>query len=295
MRALIGIIKSTYAAWNEDHAQRLAAALAYYVTFALAPFLIVVVEIVGLVLGGGNGAGHHMGARDEIISIVSRSAGKSAGQALGGIVDGILAQQSASVWTAVVSWVVLILSAAGLFGAIQDVLNTVFGAQQKRGGLWLLLRQRFASLTMLGGIALMLVVSLLVNAVVTSLSSGLNSIAPSLVTIFQVVDVAFTFGLTMLLVAIIYKWLPDVSLPWRPVLAGAFVTAALFGVGELALGWYLGRAGWTTEYGAAGSLVLILLWVYYSAQIFLFGAEFTKIFARGSAPNTEQVDPLRAA
>ena len=295
MRAALDVLKSTYAAWNEDHAQRLAAALAYYVTFALAPFLIVVVEIVGLVLGGGNGTGHHLAARDEIIAIVSRSAGKTAGQALGGIVDGILAQQSASIWTAVISWIVLILSAAGLFGAIQDSLNAVFGATAARGGIWLMLRQRFASLTMLGGIALLLIVSLLVNAVVTSLSNGLSTTIPSFVIVFQIADVLFTFGLTMLLVAIIYKWLPAIALPWKPVLAGAFVTAALFGLGEIALGWYLGRAGWTSEYGAAGSLVLLLLWVYYSAQIFLFGAEITKIFVRRTTPNTERVDPLRAA
>lgn len=294
MRAALDVFKSTYTAWNDDHAQRLAAALAYYVTFALAPFLIVVVEIVGLVLGGGNGQGHHLQARNEIIAIVSHSAGPSAGQTLRGIVDGILAQQSASIWTAIVSWVVLILSAAGLFGAIQDALNTVFGASQKRGGVWRLLRERFASLTMLGGIALLLIVSLLINALVTSLSKGLEVIMPGFVILFQVADVVFTFGLTMLLVAVIYKWLPDVVLPWRAVLAGALVTAALFGIGEVALGWYLGRAGWTSEYGAAGSLVLLLLWVYYSAQIFLFGAEFTKVYAR-RAPPTERVDPLRAA
>jgi len=280
VRAILDVLKSTYAAWNEDHAQRLAAALAYYVTFALAPFLIVVVQIVALVLGAGNGAGHHLAVRNQIIAIVSHAAGKSAGQALDAIVTGILSQQGASMWTAVIGWIVLVLSAGGLFGAIQDALNTVFGVEGTRGGFWLLLRQRFVSFAMVGGIALLLIVSLLVNAVVTSLSSGLERIAPSLVFIFQAGDVLFTFFLTMLLVAIIYKWLPDVTLGWRPVLAGAFVTAVLFGVGEIALGWYLGRAGWTSEYGAAGSLVLMLLWVYYSAQIFLVGAELTKVFAR---------------
>ncbi|MGH7716714.1 MAG: YihY/virulence factor BrkB family protein [Vulcanimicrobiaceae bacterium] len=295
MRAAFTVLKSTYDAWNEDHAQRLAAALAYYVTFALAPFLIVVVQITALILGAGNGAGHHSAARTEIISIVARSAGKDAGAALDGIVTGILSQQSASIWTAVISWTVLVLSAAGLFGAVQDALNAVFGNAKKSGGIWLALRERFASFAMLGGIALLLIVSLLINAIVTSLSSGLERVMPSFVTIFQVADVVLTFVLTMVLVAIIYKWLPAVALPWRPVLAGALVTAVLFGIGEVALGWYLGHAGWTSEYGAAGSLVLILLWVYYSAQIFLIGAEFTKVYARGTTPHTELVDPLRAA
>jgi len=280
MRAALDVLRSTYVAWNEDHAQRLAAALAYYVTFALAPFLIVVVQIVALILGAGNGTGHHMAARNQVIAVVSQSAGKSAGQALDAIVTGILSQQAASIWTAVIGWIVLVLSAGGLFGAIQDALNAIFGVEKTHSGFWRLLRERFASFAMVGGIALLLIVSTLVNAVVTSLSSGLQRIAPSFVFIFQSVDVAFTFLLTMLLVAIIYKWLPDVSLRWRPVLAGAFVTAVLFGVGEIALGWYLGHAGWTSEYGAAGSLVLILLWVYYSAQIFLVGAELTKVFAR---------------
>jgi len=295
VRVALDVLKSTYSEWNEDHAQRLAAALAYYVTFALAPFLIVVVQIVALILGAGNGAGHHLAARNQIIAIVSHSAGKGAGQALDAIVTGILSQHNASIWTATIGWLVLVLSAGGLFGAIQDALNTIFGAEKARSGWWHLLRERFVSFAMVGGIALLLIVSLLLNALVTSLSSGLERIAPGFVWIFQAADVVFTFLLTMLLVAIIYKWLPDVALRWRAVLAGAFVTAALFGVGEVALGWYLGRAGWTSEYGAAGSLVLILLWVYYSAQIFLIGAEFTKVLARRTAPQTERVDPLRAA
>jgi membrane protein len=295
VQAALRVLKSTYDAWNEDHAQRLAAALAYYVTFALAPFLIVVVQITALILGAGNGAGHHWAARSEIISIISRSAGKNAGAALDGIVTGILSQQGASIWAAVICWIVLVLSAAGLFGAIQDALNAIFGVEKARGGFWLFLRERFASFAMLGGIALLLIVSLLINAIVTSLSAGLERMVPSFVVVFQIADVAFTFVLTMLLVAAIYRWLPDVTLPWKPVLAGAMVTAVLIGIGEVALGWYLGRAGWTSEYGAAGSLVLILLWVYYSAQIFLIGAEFTKVVARRLSPRTDLLEPIRAA
>lgn len=286
--AALSLVRATYEAWNADHAQRLAAALAYYITFALAPFLIVVVQIVGLILGHGHDA------RGQILAIVSQSAGPSAAQALGSIVDGIVSQQGTSVLTAIVSWIVLVLSAGGLFGAIQDALNAIFNIEQPKGGIWLMVRERFVSFAMVGGIALLLIVSLLVNAIITSLANGFERVIPGLVIVFQVAGVLFTFGLTMLLVAVIYKWLPDHALHWRDVIPGAFVTALLFGVGELALGWYLGRAGWTSAYGAAGSLVLILLWVYYSAQIFLVGAEFTKAFA-ARRHHAAQVDPRRAA
>ena len=289
MQGAVGFVRAIYEAWSADHAQRLAAALAYYITFALAPFLIVVIQLVGLILGQGD-----HGARSEIHDIIARSAGTSAADALDSIVTSITSQQKTSVLTAIVGWVVLVMSAGGLFGAVQDALNAVFNIEPPKGGIWLILKERFVSFAMVGGIALLLIVSLMVNAVITSLANGFESVVPGLVIVFQFAGVLFTFGLTALLLAMIYKWLPDRPLRWGDVIPGAIATALLFLIGEVALGWYLGRAGWTSAYGAAGSLVLILLWVYYSSQIFLVGAEFTKVF-ESRRRHVQQVDPRRAA
>lgn len=277
MQSVIALARATYDAWNADRAQRLAAALAFYVSFALAPFIIVVIQIAGLILGKSVGEQH---GQKEMFAIVTHSAGPLATAGLKTMIDAIMTHQGKSFLTAVVSWFFVILAASGLFGAIEDALNTVFSVPQERGGLWVMIRDRFLPFAMIGGIALLLIVTLVVNALITSLAAGLERLFPGFVIIFQALGVLFTFFITMLLVAIIYKVLPATSLDWRDIAVGSFATALMFTVGELALGWYLGRAATTSWYGALGSLVVILIWIYYCAQIFLLGAEFTKVYVR---------------
>ncbi|MGH7683688.1 MAG: YihY/virulence factor BrkB family protein [Vulcanimicrobiaceae bacterium] len=277
MHTVIGLVRGTYDAWNADRAQRLAAALAFYVSFALAPFLIVVIQIAGLILGKSVGEQH---ARQELFAVVTHSAGPLAAAGLNTIVTAIMTHQGKSLLTAIASWFFVILAAGGLFGAIEDALNTVFSVPQERGGIWVVIRDRFLPFAMIGGIALLLIVTLVVNALITSLAAGLERLFPGFVIIFQVLGVMFTFFVTMFLVAIIYKVLPATTLDWRDILVGSFVTAFMFTLGEMALVWYLGRAATTSWYGALGSLVVILIWIYYCAQIFLVGAEFTKVYVR---------------
>lgn len=278
---VMALLRETYAAWAADKAPRLAAALAYYVTFALAPFLIIVVQIVALIMGLGNASGHHQGARDAILGAVASAAGPQTAATLRTIVDATLSQQGQSLLAGIVAWVVLLLAAAGLFGAIQDVLNTIFAVDEKqRGGLLVMLRDRFAAFAMIAGIAFLLIVCLAANALLTSFAPVVERLLPGGVVAMQIFGVLFSLAVTTALVAAIFKWLPDASLSLRDVAAGAFATAVLFTLGELPLGWYLGRAGTTSVYGAAGSLVAILLWVYYSSQILLLGAEFTKVYAK---------------
>ena len=289
MRAVIGLLRATYEAWNADRAERLAAALAFYATFALAPFLIVVIQIAGLVLGNTVGAQH---ARAELLNIVARSAGHTASQGMNVMLNDIMANQGSSVLAAIIGWAVVVIAAGGLFGAVEDALNTVWEVPKERGGWRALVRDRFVPYAMIGGIALLLIITLVVNALITSLALGLERVFPGFVVVFQILGVLVSFFITMALIAGAYKWLPGVSVHWRDVVVGAFVTALLFTIGEIVLGLYLGRPAMTSWYGAAGSLVVILLWVYYCAQIFLAGAEFTKVFSRryGSKRRVTQAD-----
>ena len=289
MQAVISLLRATYEAWNADRAERLAAALAFYATFALAPFLIVVIQIAGLVLGNSLGEEH---ARAELLAIVSRSAGHVAAVGMSGMLDDIMKHQGNSVIAAIIGWAVVIIAAGGLFGAVEDALNTVWEVPAQRGGWRAMLRDRFVPFAMIGGIALLLIITLVLNAFITSLAQGLERFFPGFVVVFQIFGVVISFVITMVLIAMAYKWLPGVSLHWRDVLTGAFVTALLFTIGEIVLGLYLGRPATTSWYGAAGSLVVILLWVYYCAQIFLAGAEFTKVFSRrfGSKRPLERAD-----
>src|SRR5579875_1350493 len=278
MQTVMTLARATYDAWNADRAQRLAAALAFYVSFALAPFIIVVIQIAGLVLGKTVGEQH---ARNELLAIVTRSAGPMAATGLNTIIGAIMTHQGKSVLTAVASWFFVVLAASGLFGAIEDALNTVFSAPQERGGFWTMLRDRFLPFAMIGGIALLLIATLVVNALITSLAAGLERLFP--------------FFVTMLLIAIVYKVLPATTLDWHEILVGSFATAVMFALGEVALGWYLGRAATTSWYGALGSLVVILIWIYYCAQIFLLGAEFTKVYARRLGSKAKATERLTRA
>jgi membrane protein len=286
------LARATYDAWNADRAQRLAAALAFYVSFALAPFIIVVIQIAGLVLGKTIGEQH---ARNELFAIVTRSAGPMAATGLNTIITAIMTHRGNSVLTAVASWFFVVLAASGLFGAIEDALNTVFGVPLERGGFWTILRDRFLPFAMIGGISLLLIATLVVNALITSLAAGLERLFPGFVLVFQSLGVLFTFFVAMLLIEIVYKVLPAAALDWHEILVGSFATAVMFALGEVALGWYLGRAATTSWYGALGSLVVILIWIYYCAQIFLLGAEFTKVYARRLGSKAKATERLTQA
>jgi membrane protein len=285
-RVLWELLQEAGNEWLEDKAPRLGAALAYYTIFALAPLLLIVIAVAGFVFGED-------AARGELFEQIRGLVGDRGAAAIEAMVANAN-QKEANTLATIVGVAMLLVGAAGLFGQLQDALNTVWEVQPKPGrGLWGFLRDRFLSFTMVLGCAFLLLVSLVVSAVLAALGSLFGDWQASVVG--QLINIAVSFGVITGLFAMIYRFLPDVQLAWKDVWLGAAITALLFTVGKWLIGLYLGHSSIGSAYGAAGSLAVLLVWLYYSAQIFLFGAELTKAYAdkHGSRivplPNAEPV------
>ncbi len=273
MKRVIDILLETVREWNEHKATRLAATLAYYTVFSLTPFLVVVTALVGLVFGREAVQGR----------IVEQFQGLVGSQGARMIEDLLRAayQPSASFVATVIGIGVLILGAAGTFIELQDALNTVWETGPRQGsGILQFLRDRLVSFILVLGVGFLLLVSLAISAGLAALDHFIAGSLPGWQAILGISNFAVSFGVITLLFAILFKYLPDIRIEWRDVWLGALVTALLFNIGKFALGLYLGRSAIASAYGAAGSLVVILVWVYYSAQILLLGAEFTRVYAR---------------
>ncbi len=273
LKALFKLLKETFQEWNEDKAPRLAAALAYYTAFSLAPLLIVVISIAGLIFGQD-------AVRGQLQYQIQGLVGSQAAGAIQDMLANFSRPESGIIAT-VIGLITLLLGAAGVFGQLQDALDTVWEVTPKPGqGIMAIVRQRFVSFTMVLGIGFLLLVSLVISAAVTAVGTLISQSVPHSALLLQLVNFVISFGVIMLLFALIYKVLPDVAIGWRDVWMGAAVTALLFTFGKLLIGLYLGSSSIGSAYGAAGSFVILLLWIYYSAQILLFGAEFTQVYAR---------------
>lgn len=258
--------------WSEDKASRLAAALSYYTIFSIAPLLVLAIAVAGLVFG-------REAASNQLFGEIRGLVGDQGAQAIQAMVKSVN-QKGESVIATVVGIVTLLVGASGAFGQLQDALNTIWQVQPKPGqGIMGFLRTRFLSFSMVLVIGFMLLVTLVVSAVLAGVSQYLDGILPIPGPVLQLVNFAISFGVTALLFTLIYKVLPDVTVGWRDVWVGGMITALLFSIGRYLIGLYLGRGSVSSAYGAAGSLVIILLWIYYSAQILFFGAEFTKVYA----------------
>lgn len=269
---LPALLKQTFAAWNEDKAPRLGAALAYYTVFSIAPFLIVILAIAGIVFDQGQ-------ARTALIEQINATMGKSGGEFIGSMLDNANHRGSGIVAT-IVGLVTLLLGAGGLFGQLQDALNTIWGVAPRPDlGFMGMLRARFLSFSMVLVTAFLLLISLALSAFLAALGSWVGDILPIPAWTLGLLNFVVSFAIITALFAMIFKVLPDAEIQWRDVWIGAAVTSLLFNIGKLALGIYLAKSAPGSTYGAAGSLVLVLLWVYYAAQILFFGAEFTQIYA----------------
>ncbi|MBZ0291922.1 MAG: YihY/virulence factor BrkB family protein [Anaerolineae bacterium] len=268
------LLKTTFTEWNEDHAPRMAAALAYYTAFSLAPLLVVVIAIVGFIYSDGT-------ARSEIIRQVQSTMGADAADMVNSLIEQGFSPGEGIIST-IIGLVTLVLGAMGVFGQLQGALNTIWEADEKprEGGILGLVRDKLLSFGMILVIGFLLLVSLVISTVLASVHTFLSGLLPSTQTIFQIVSFLISFGITTLLFGLIYKVLPDIEVSWRDVWVGAAFTSLLFSIGRYLLGWYLGNSSTASAYGAAGSFVIILLWIYYSAQILLFGAEFTQVYSR---------------
>jgi len=271
-KTLLELLKQTYAEWNEDKAPRLGAALAYYTVFSLAPLLLVLVSIAGIFWHGE--------ARDEILKMIHQNVGPQPAAAIKTVLEGTPQKESTNIITGMIGLATLLLGAGGLFGQLQDALNTIWGVAPKPGlGLMGLLRARFLSFAMVLGTGFVLMVSLVLSAAIAALNTWLGSFIAVPGFVVSAINLVVSFGAITLLFAMIYKVLPDVEIKWRDVWIGAALTAFLFVVGQMALGLYLGRQSTESPTSAAGALPMLLIWVYYTAQILFFGAEFTQVYA----------------
>lgn len=272
VKDVFGLFKKTFAEWSEDKAVRLAAALAYYTIIALAPLLILIISIIGLVFGKD-------AAQGQIVGQISSLVGQQSAEAIQSIIANAN-QPKSGVIASTLGVLTLLFGASGVFGELQDGLNTVWEVQPKEGrGIWGLIKDRFLSLAMVFGVGFLLLVSLVISAGLAALGTFLNDILPLPEIVMQVLNFIVSMAVITLLFAMIYKFLPDVTITWGDVWIGAILTGLLFTIGKLLLGLYIGKSSVGSVYGAAGSLVVILVWVYYSAQILFFGAEFTQVYA----------------
>ena len=274
--------------WIEDNPFQLAAALSYYTLFSLAPLLIIVIAVAGLAFG-------REAAQHQIFGAIQGMIGPDSARAIEMVIRNASEPKSGIVST-IVGLLALLFGAAGVVGQLQTSLNTIWGVTAKSGrGMWGFLRDRVISFAMVLGIGFLLLVSLAISAVLSALTEFMSGFIGEAAVIAHLLDLVVSFAFVTILFAMIYKFLPDVQIPWRDVWIGAALTSLLFTVGKFLIGLYLGRSGVTSIYGAAGSLITVLLWVYYSSLIFFFGAEFTQVYATqygsGVTP-TENAQPL---
>lgn len=259
--------------WGEDKVPRLGAALAYYTTFSLAPLLILVIAIVGLTLG------QRESAQEAVVSQLRGLVGAEGAAVIETAIENSSKPASGMLAT-VISVVTLLFGALGAFGQLQDALNTIWEVKPKPGrGIVGIIKDRLLSLGLVLVIGFFLMVSLVASAFLAALGTFLSGVVPGPEIIMEVVNFIISFAVISVLFAIMFKYLPDAKIAWHDVVVGAVATALLFTIGKTLIGLYLGNSSTTSTYGAAGSLVVLLLWMYYSAQIFLFGAELTQVYA----------------
>jgi membrane protein len=292
-RDLGWILKRTVAGWWNDNVPRLGASLAYYTLFALAPILIVSITIAGIVFGAE-------AVQGEITGQIRGLVGEHGARAVQAMMEGASQRSGNGIATAV-GLITFFLGATGAFLELQTALNGVWRVKPKAdAGIKEMLLQRLLSFGLVIGVGFLLLVSLLVSAALSALNSYLGRLVPDVAVVWQGVNTLVSLGVVTLLFAMIYQFLPDVDLRLRDVWVGALVTAGLFTIGKFLIGLYLGTSGVASTYGAAGSVVVLLIWVYYTAQIVLLGAEFTKAyverFGARPAPSVHATkDPAPAA
>ncbi len=271
---LVTLAKESFANWQSDKAPRLAAALAYYTAFSLAPLLLIVIGIAGLVFGREAAQGQILNGPMQGIL------GAHGAEQLRAFISGA-SKPSSGIFATIIGVIMLVLGASGVFGQLKDALNTIWHVEpQKKTGVLGLIKDRFLSFSMVIGIAFLLLVSLVVNAVLTALSTWIANFLPGLAILMTAVGLIISLVIVTCLFAMTFKILPDAKIAWKDVWIGAAVTGLFFVIGQLVIGLYLGKGGVASSYGPAAGLVVMLVWVYYSAQILLFGAEFTKAYAK---------------
>lgn len=270
------ILKLTYEGWKEDKASRLAAALAYYTIFSIAPLLIIVIAITGLFW-------EKQVVQSQVMSQIQGLVGTQGASFVSNLLTSA-SNPARGITATVLGIITLLFGALGAFNELHDALNTIWEVKEEETKGFLqsikkIVFDRFLSFAMILGIGFLLLVSLVISTGLSALQTLVGNIFPFSDAILQIINLLISMGVITVLFALIYKFLPDAEIAWRDVWLGAFVTSILFSLGKFAIGLYLGNSAIGSSFGAAGSLVVVLVWIYYSAQILFFGAEFTEVYA----------------
>ena len=273
VKDLWGLVKAAASGWVDDYAQSMGAALAYYTLFSIAPLLLIVISTAGLVFG-------EQAARGEIFSQLEDMLGAPGALAVQGLLESVR-KPAESLTATVLGVAVLLIGATSVFAELQDALDRIWRAPVRAGqsGLWRLIRARLLSFGLILGIGFLLMVSLVASAALAALKKWWSPMLGDWAATASMIEVASSLLLITVAFAMIYKIVPRVRVAWKDVWIGAAATSLLFTVGKYLIGVYIGRSGIASGFGAAASLVVVLVWVYYSAQIFLLGAEFTWAYA----------------
>jgi membrane protein len=283
-------LKTIFTKWFDDDPFQLAAALSYYTLFSLAPLLVISIAVAGFVFG-------KEAAHNQIVGTIRGLIGQQSAEAVQAMIQSASSKPKTGLASTLLGGIFLLFGAGGVVGQLQTSLNAIWKVRSKPGtGVRDFIRKRFISFAMVLGIGFLLLVSLAVSAFISGLTQFMGSLHETVALIAHLLDLVLSFALVTLLFAMIYKFLPDVEIHWKDVWIGAALTSILFTTGKFLIGFYLGSSSVTSVYGAAGSLITVLLWVYYSALIFFLGAEFTQVYASqygsGVVPSAHaEIDP----
>lgn len=274
MKEVIALAKGTFTEWSSDNATRLSAALAYYAVFSIAPILIIIIAIVALIYG-------REAAQGQVAGELTNWVGANTATAVQSWVEAAGKSKSSGIIATIIGVCVLILGATTFFGELKNALNTIWGVTPSPGHtISAIVRDRILSFSMVVSIAFLLMISLVISSLLAAFSGWLGALVSLPPELWKVVDFLLSLTITSTLFALIFKILPNVVLRWKDVYPGAILTALLFTLGKSVIAWYLGRSGPESSFGAAGAVIIILLWVYYVTCILFLGAEFTKVWRR---------------
>ncbi len=269
----LDLFKQTFHSWMAHKAPKMGAALAYYTVFSLAPMLIILLSVASFVYD-------RSAARTQLLDQFHHLLGKAGSDVFKTILTATAEQPSAGAVASIVGVVTLVFGASGVFAELQDSLNTIWEVKAKAGSSAMsLVKERFLSFVMVLGTGFLLLTSLVLTAAVAAVNKYMSTYVSGMEAVWETTNFVLTFGVITVLFAMIFRTLPDIQIAWKDVWIGAAITALLFDIGKFLLGFYLGRSAIGSAYGAAGSLIILLFWIYYTSQILFFGAEFTRAYA----------------
>jgi membrane protein len=285
---LWSLIVETYFEFLDDKAFKMSAALSFYAALSIGPLLIIVIAIAGFLFG-------EEAARGEIFKQINYLVGGDGATMIETILKGA-ADKTTGIFATIFSFILLVFGSIGVFIELQESLNIIWGVELRPGkGLWGFIKTRLISFSMVVAIGFLLIVSLIINAAISLLNNYVSNITDIFIPYAQAFNIIFSFLIITALFALIFKYLPYVLISWKYVWLGAFITSALFSIGKYLIGLYLGSSSYTSTYGAAASLVILLIWIYYSGLILFFGAELTQVYRKkfGEVPLKADADSVR--